>query len=93
MEDGGRMGAANNLGTALQESSDYEGALPLFEECMAVHRRVRGGEHRNTLASIGNLADLHRVMGRHEQALELQIECREAKRRTLPISHTHLVMS
>ena len=74
-EEAERLFAMGELARALQDClGDYEAALPLLEECLAVTRRMVGDQHPNTLATIGNLADLHRAMGHLEQALALGTE-------------------
>jgi tetratricopeptide (TPR) repeat protein len=83
-EDGERRDAMNQLALALKNCShEYEAALPLVEECLAVERRVGGDEDPNTLTAIGTLASLHRDMGHLEQALALGTEALAGKRRTL----------
>jgi tetratricopeptide (TPR) repeat protein len=87
-EDRARRFAMTLLATALHSCShNYEAALPLLEECLALNRRVDGDEHRNTLTAIGNLAELHRAMGHLEQALALGTEALAGKRCTLGSEH------
>jgi hypothetical protein len=93
-EDWERHDAMNGLALALQQCShDYEAALPLLEECLAVARRVVGDEHPDTLAAISNLANLHREMGHLEQALTLGSETLAVKRRTLGSEHPKTLVS
>jgi tetratricopeptide (TPR) repeat protein len=89
-----RRVAMDRLATALQVCSrDYEGALPLFEECVAVDRCVCGDEHPDTLAAIANLAALHHEMGHLEQALALGTEVVAVERRTLGSEHRSTLIS
>jgi tetratricopeptide (TPR) repeat protein len=72
MEDGERLNAADRLAQSLQVClGDHAGALPLFEEVLAVSRPVDGNEDVNTLISMSNLASLHQKMGNHHLALPL----------------------
>jgi hypothetical protein len=83
-EDWERLNAADRFAQALLVcSGDQKGALPLFEEVLAVSRRVDGDDDVNTLVSMNNLASLHQKMGNHELALPLFIEALAAQRRTL----------
>lgn len=79
-----RLNAADGLASALQEcAGDPVGALPLFEEVLAVSRQVDGNDDANTLVSMNNLGSLHQKMGHYELALPLLEEALEAQRRTL----------
>ena len=79
-----RLNAADSLAAALQEcAGDHTGALPLFQEVLAVSRQVDGDEDVNTLVSMSNLASLHQKMGNPELAQPLFDEALEAQRRTL----------
>jgi tetratricopeptide (TPR) repeat protein len=69
VEDAERCLASLELATAQQEVGDFDGALPLFEEVLAVERRMRGDNHPHTLDVINNLATLHSAMGNHDLAL------------------------
>jgi hypothetical protein len=89
-----RLFAMGELARARQECScDYEAALPLFEECLAVERRVRGDEHQSTLTTIASLANLHQVMGNLKQALALGTEGLAIERRTLGNEHPNTLRS
>jgi hypothetical protein len=41
-----RREAADDLARALQGAGDFDGALPLFEEALAVERCIHGDDHR-----------------------------------------------
>jgi tetratricopeptide (TPR) repeat protein len=82
MEDGERLNAADRLAQSLQVClGDHAGALPLFEEVLAVSRRVDGNNDVNTLISMSNLASLHQKMGNHHLALPLFEEALAAQQR------------
>jgi tetratricopeptide (TPR) repeat protein len=79
-----RLNAADGLASALQDcAGDPAGALPLFQEVLAVSRQVDGNDDANTLVSMNNLASLHQKMGHHELARPLFEEALGAQRRTL----------
>jgi tetratricopeptide (TPR) repeat protein len=83
LDDHDRYRAANNFAVALHTARDYGGALPLFEEALAVQRRNEGDDHPNTLSSISNLATLHCVMGICDLALSLHTEALAGSRHIL----------
>jgi tetratricopeptide (TPR) repeat protein len=79
-----RLNAADRLAQALQDcAGDDAGALPLFEEVLAVSRQVDGDDDINTLVSMNNLASLQHKMGKSDLALPLFEEALAAQRRTL----------
>jgi tetratricopeptide (TPR) repeat protein len=79
-----RLNAADRLAQALQDcEGDDAGALPLFEEVLAVSRQVDGDDDINTLVSMNNLASLHQKMGKPDLAMPLFEEALAAQRRTL----------
>jgi tetratricopeptide (TPR) repeat protein len=83
VEDNDRYHAANNFAAALHATRDYDSALPLFEEALAIVRRLEGDDHPNTLSSISNLATLHDVMGNCDLALSLHTEVLAGRRHIL----------
>jgi hypothetical protein len=82
-EDAERRDAAVDLAAALQDACDFDGALPLFEETLAVERRISGDDHPNTLGCISNLANVHSSMDNHGLALPLYTEALAKRRRLL----------
>jgi tetratricopeptide (TPR) repeat protein len=78
-----RAQAADDLARALQGAGDFEGALPLFEEALAMERSIYDDDHLDPLTSIGNLAGLHCDMGNHDLALPLHTEALAGSRRLL----------
>jgi tetratricopeptide (TPR) repeat protein len=93
VEDGERREAVDKLAIALHDARDFDGALPLAEEALAVERRINGDDHRDTLISIGNLANLHGNMGNHDLALPLHTEALAGSRRLLGDAHPHTLAS
>jgi hypothetical protein len=84
IDDLQRLNAADGLASALQEcAGDNTGALPLFQEVLAVSRRVDGNDDANTLVSMNNLAALHQKMGHHELARPLFEEALGVQQRVL----------
>jgi tetratricopeptide (TPR) repeat protein len=82
-EDAELSQATGDLATALQGAGDFDGALPLAEEVLAVARRIHGDDHPDTLTYINNLANLHSDMGNHDLALPLYTEALAGSRRLL----------
>jgi serine/threonine protein kinase len=63
--------ARGNLGTALNDTGDFEEAVAILEENIVIGERVLGDLHHTVRTSRGGLVDsLHRV-GRSEEALAL----------------------
>ena len=52
-------------------NGDHAKALPLYERALAICEAQLGPEHRDTAASLHNLASLHEAMGNHAKALPL----------------------
>jgi tetratricopeptide (TPR) repeat protein len=92
-EDGERREAADDLARALQDAGEFDGALPLYEEVLAVERRINGDDHPNTLTSISNLANLHSGMGTHDLALLLHTVALATRRRLLGDAHPDTLTS
>jgi tetratricopeptide (TPR) repeat protein len=61
------------LGTQRLENSDYERAAPLYEEALAISRRI--GDKQNIAMAIRNLAEVERQRGEYERAKTLGMEC------------------
>ncbi len=61
----------NNLASLYQAKGDYDKALPLLEQTLAVSERVLGAEHPGTLTSRNNLASLYQAKSNYDKALPL----------------------
>ncbi len=71
------------IGTILMNNGRLLEAEPLMREALGTLRRVLGDEHRNTLASIGNLGQLLQAQGRLAEAEPYVREALETSRRVL----------
>ena len=87
-EDRERLNAMDCLANALAGSLDYAAALRLYEQGLAIERRVNGDLDPNTLASIHNLAKCHIQQGDPSLALPLAEECLRGCRQTVGDEHT-----
>jgi tetratricopeptide (TPR) repeat protein len=87
VEDQEWLQAGRQLAGALRDEGDFEAALPLYEQGLAVQRRTSGDEDNKTLATMNNLALLHRAMGNPALALPLATEVLAATRRTQGNDH------
>ena len=93
VEDVERREAVDDLARALQDADDFEGALPLSVEALAVERRINGDNHPYTLGCISNLATLHVAMSNHELALPLHTETLARSRHLLGDDHPDTLSS
>ncbi|MFO0836095.1 MAG: tetratricopeptide repeat protein [Phycisphaerales bacterium] len=59
----------------------YDAAMPLQESALNTRRRVLGDEHWDTLGSIGNMANLLREQGKHQDAIDLLVPAEPAARK------------
>ena len=71
MEDLSPLAMLNNLAFLLMKLGNYDEALPLFTNCLAMREEVLGNKHPDTLQSIYNLAELYNCKKRHYDALPL----------------------
>ncbi len=74
----------NNLGTVLKQEKRYAEALPLLTTAMEVRRHTLPEGHPYTINSMFRLADLYRLMNRHNDAVALLRESINAEMK----SHT-----
>jgi len=75
------------MGRVYQSLALYPRAQSLFERSAAIRTRVLGPEHRETLASISNLAATLADEGHYAQAEKLDRETLDLKRRVLGLQH------
>ena len=76
-----------NLAKLLQDCGRLVEAEVLMRERLEVERRTIGGEHKNSLASIGQLASILRDQGKLAEAEPLCREDLDSSRRTLGDAH------
>ena len=56
-----------------QKHGNRDLARPLFEEALAISRRVFGADHSNTLIALCSLAGFHRAVDDHAATLPLEL--------------------
>lgn len=66
----------NNLAELYRSLSQYEKALPLYQDCKAIQEKVLGNRHSNYAITLNNLAGLYKDMGQYEEALPLYKDCK-----------------
>ena len=88
-ENDDKLWAQDLLAKALRDASQYDASMALYEECVAIKRIKLGDEHRETLASLNNLAGCYSKTGRLGQtkAEVLFREVLEVKRRRFGDTH------
>lgn len=65
----------------------YENALPLYQQALAIKKKVLGEENPDYLKRLHNLADLYRRRGLYGKALPLYKEALAFKKKTLGEEH------
>jgi tetratricopeptide (TPR) repeat protein len=66
---------------------DYAKALPLYEQALAIRKKILGLEHPQTATSINNLAMLHYSMGDYVKALPLYEQALSTSQTSLGSQH------
>ncbi len=80
-----RVGVAlNDLGLALSDDGEFEGARDTLLRALDVLTEALGEEHRNTLSTIGNLGTVERSLGELASAERLFARVVAAKERAEP---------
>jgi serine/threonine protein kinase len=75
------------LGTSFAYLGDSRTAAEQFEAARALYARHRGPGHPDTLASMNNLANSYRALGRHAEALALHRQTLERRKAQLGPDH------
>ncbi len=75
------------LGMLYKAMGDYKQAEPLFQEALAIRRRVLGEQHPAHARSLNNLAALYHGMGDYVRAEVLYQEALTIRRRVLGANH------
>ena len=69
------------------ERGDYSSAKELYQATEATSRRIRGDDHPDTLAAMGNVAATLGALGEHAAARDLQQQVLAGSRRVLGDDH------
>jgi len=62
----------NALGQLLTSAAQYDEALPLFQHSLATRVKVSGPDDATVAESLTNLAELFRLQGKYEDALQVR---------------------
>jgi hypothetical protein len=88
-----RAKVLHELGVALQRRGDHEEAIVLFEEALAMRRRLLPADHPDIARSLDNLASSRSSQGEYAQGALLHEEALAMRRRLLPEDHPDIAMS
>ena len=77
------LGRLNELGVAMTNAGDLDGALPLMRRALTAHEQTLGIKHPSTLVSVNNLAMLLQAQGKLDEALPLCRRALAAREQTL----------
>ncbi|EKU96967.1 TPR repeat-containing protein [Leptolyngbya sp. PCC 7375] len=80
-------------GCYLNECAQYSEAEPLFQEALAMSKRLLGDEHPNVAFSLNNLALLYEHQGRYSEAEPLFQEALAMSKRLLGDEHPDVIPS
>ncbi|WP_287131357.1 tetratricopeptide repeat protein [Candidatus Cyanaurora vandensis] len=81
------------LGYLYESQGRYEQAEPLYEQALALSRKLLGEEHPAVASSINNLAALYDSQGRYEQAEPLYVQALALRRKLLGQEHPDVATS
>lgn len=59
-------GCLNGLALLYESQGRYEEAEPLYERALAIREKALGAEHPSTVATLNNLAEIYRKLGKDE---------------------------
>ena len=79
--------------TTLAEEKRQDEAEKLLRETLDIRRRVLGPDHRDTLMSMNNLANMLFIEGRYREAGALEQDTIAVQRRVLGPNHPDTAMS
>ena len=71
----------------LRDQAQYAEAEPLYKQAMEIWRTALGERHPSYAASLNNLVELYRAMGRHAEAEPLYKQAMEIRRTALGERH------
>ena len=83
----------NNLASVLEALGRASEALPLYEEALAMGRRLFSGDHPYVATSLNNLASVLEALGRASEALPLYEEALAMGRRLFSGDHPDVARS
>ena len=85
--------AYRERGQVYLKQEKYEQAIADLSRALEIRRRMLGDETRNTLKSMGDLANVYKDQGRYDEAEELRREQLEIRRRTLGDENSNTLWS
>jgi hypothetical protein len=77
----------------LYKRGDHGEAAALFEQVLAIQRRVLPEDRPDIASSLNNLANCHSSQGEYDKAVLLREEALAVQRRLLPEDHPHIAAS
>jgi CHAT domain-containing protein/Tfp pilus assembly protein PilF len=83
----------NNLAILYYQMGQYDKALPLYEQALAIRKKVLGEEHRGYANSLNNLAILYYQMGQYDKALPLYEQALAIRKKVLGEEHPSYAFS
>ena len=83
----------HNLSVTLSRRGEYQEALALEEEALALRRRLHGDEHTEVAVSLVNLAGILGAIGEYERAEALLREALAMRRKLLGSGHPHVAVT
>jgi len=92
-EDRRVSGLTNDLALVVESRGDRNGAIRLLHRALAIHRRVLGRRHPQTMTIENNLAGVLRDAGRFAEAEPLYREVDAYNKATYPPGHPRLAFS
>ncbi len=81
------LSSLNILACCHLEKGKPKTALPMFESCLEIKRRVLGSSHIRTLTTVFDTAECLEELKQFDQALPLYEECLEGRRALLGAEH------
>ena len=93
LEDNSVLEFANILAGGYWTGGQFEEAILLTQENLAIMERVLGPEHPNTLTSRNNLASVYHVAGLLDEAIGLHEETLSIRERVLGLEHPDTLQS